>query len=247
MELATQVRAILLDIEGTTTPAAFVYDVLFPYAQRSMDLFIRQHFHDPEVYFHLVELQENHTADLAANLTSPVWCDDSEEARINSFGAYAEWLMKRDSKYPALKWLQGKIWEKGYSDGELLGQVYSDVPLAFRRWRERGKRIYIYSSGSVLAQKLLFQTTQYGDLTKQLNGFFDTQVGTKTDPASYQEILSQILCGPQQVLFVSETLTELEAAQSMGMLVALALRSGGGVANSTEFAVIHSFDEILPA
>lgn len=242
-----QVRAILLDIEGTTTPAAFVYDVLFPYAEKNLDRFIRQHFHEAEVRSHLAELNENRVSDLAANLTPPAWCDDSAEGRIDSCVAYAQWLMKRDSKRSALKWLQGKIWEQGYLRGELLGQVYSDVPPAFQRWRERGKSIYIYSSGSVLAQKLLFQRTPYGDLTSQLNGYFDTRVGSKTDPASYQAIVSQILCAPQQVLFVSDTPKELEAACLVGMHVVLSLRSENDAPRSTEFPVIHNFDEILPA
>ncbi len=247
MEVAHQVRVILLDIEGTTTPISFVSDVLFPYAARNLDRFIRQHLQDPEVHSHVVELNENRIADLEANLMPPAWRDGSEEARINSLVAYGHWLMDRDSKRSALKWLQGKIWEKGYSDGELAGQVYGDVPQAFQRWRERGKRIYIYSSGSVLAQKLLFQTTQYGDLTNQLDGYFDTRTGPKKNPASYQAIVSEILCEPRQVLFISDTPEELTAARSLGVQVALSVRAGNRAADSTEFPVVHSFDEIVPA
>jgi enolase-phosphatase E1 len=118
---------------------------------------------------------------------------------------------------------------------------------AISNWRARGKRIYIYSSGSVLAQRLLFQTAQYGDLTSQLDGFFDTKVGAKTDSASYREILLQIACAPQEVLFISDTIKELEAAQAVGTRVVWALRPESDIPSSTGFPVVCSFDEIVPA
>lgn len=239
-----RIRAILLDIEGTTTPAAFVYDVLFPYAVKRLDGFVHEHFRDAEMWPHLAQLREQRLAD--ANSDVPAWRENSEEAQIDSLVAYARWLMKRDNKATALKAVQGKIWEEGYARGELRGQVYPDVAAALRRWRQQGKHVYIYSSGSELAQRLLFQTTDYGDLTPLLAGFFDTRVGPKTDPRSYQEIASRMLCAPQKVLFVSDSLNELEAAQPTGMLTALSVRSLDSAPASAKFVTIHSFDEIFP-
>jgi enolase-phosphatase E1 len=168
---SAQIRAILLDIEGTTTPIGFVYDVLFPYAARNLDRYFRQHFHDLETapYFAQLKEQRMRSADSYTNV--PDWHNDSVDAEIGSLVSYAQWLMQRDSKLTALKVLQGNIWQEGYAHGELCGQVYPDVPSALRRWREHNKSVYIYSSGSELAQKLLFQTTEYGDLTRLLRGF----------------------------------------------------------------------------
>lgn len=239
-----RIRGILLDIEGTTTPAAFVYDVLFPYAAKRLDGFVHEHFRDAEMWPHLAQLKEQRLAD--ANSDVPAWRENSEEAQIDSLVAYARWLMKRDNKATALKAVQGKIWEEGYERGELHGQVYPDVGPALRRWRQQGKHVYIYSSGSQLAQRLLFQTTDYGDLTPLLAGFFDTRVGPKTDPRSYQKIASRMLCAPQKVLFVSDSLSELEAAEPTGMLTALSVRSLDSAPASAKFVTIHSFDEIFP-
>lgn len=242
---AAQIRIILLDIEGTTTPVEFVYDVLFPYAIRNLESFLRQHFHDPEVRSCLAELKEQRRSDLESDLKPPPWLDDSQEAEIVSLATYVQWLMAQDAKCPALKSLQGKIWEQGYAKGELRGQVYADVPRSLERWCRQGKRVYIYSSGSVFAQKLLFQRTDYGDLTLMLNGFFDTRTGIKTDQESYRKIASQIPCETHQVLFISDAARELKAAQSAGMHTALSIRPGHTDLPTTEYVVIHSLDEVF--
>jgi len=239
-----QIRAILLDIEGTTTPASFVYDVLFPYAAQELNRFLHRHIGDPEIHPYLAELKEHRLADANPNL--PAWQESSEEEQINSLAAYAHWLIERDSKLTALKGLQGRIWQEGYARGELHGQVYPDVPPALRRWKERHKHVYIYSSGSELAQRLLFQSTEYGDLTALIAGFFDTRVGAKTLPGSYQEIASRIRCAPQQILFASDTPGELEAAQSAGLHSVLSVRGASNVPALLNSPAIRSFDEIFP-
>jgi enolase-phosphatase E1 len=242
-----QVRAILLDIEGTTTPLEFVYFVLFPYAARELNDFIRVHFDDPEIRSFLESLRQQRGSDASLGLAAPTWHGDSEEAVISSLTEYGRWLMKQDRKDSALKSLQGLIWKEGYARGELRGQVYPEVPKALQRWREQGKATYIYSSGSVLAQKLLFQSTEYGDLTLLLDGFFDTQVGAKADPNSYRKISAGIRCEPQEVLFLSDAIRELEAAESAGMHTGLSIRPGNKTSEPARFAVIHSFDEIFPS
>lgn len=239
-----RVPVILLDIEGTTTPVTLVYDVLFPYAARKLEHFIHRHFHDANLGIHFDQLKQHRFADRDPSL--PEWREDSEEDRVHSLTVYARWLMERDSKLTPLKEIQGKIWEEGYIHGELRGQVYPDVPPALHRWRQLGKRIYIYSSGSELAQRLLFESTDYGDLTPLLQGFFDTRVGPKFDPRSYSEIAGRVFCNPQQVLYVSDSPKELEAAQLAGMSTLLAIRSDVGAPGPVGFATIHSFDEIFP-
>jgi enolase-phosphatase E1 len=238
-----RIRAILLDIEGTTTPVTFVYDVLFPYAAGKLERFIHQHFHDPNLATHFEQLKQQHIADRDPGLLE--WREDSEEDQIHSLIAYARWLMERDSKLTPLKAIQGTIWAEGYARGELHGQVYPDVPRALRGWRQLDKRVYMYSSGSELAQKLLFQSTNYGDLTSLLQGFFDTRVGTKFDARSYLEIARRVSCDPQQVLFVSDSRKELEAAHSAGMSTVLAIRSDDRAPGPVGFVTIHSFDEIF--
>lgn len=242
-----KIQAILLDIEGTTTPLAFVYDVLFPYAARELNIFIRRHFHDSEIRRFLESLRQQRALDASLGLTPPAWNDNSEEAEIKSLAEYGRWLMKQDRKDPSLKSLQGLVWQEGYAAGELRGQVYADVPKALQRWHEQGKGSYIYSSGSVLAQKLLFQSTEHGDLTDMLDGFFDTEVGAKSDSKSYRTISAQIRCEPGQVLFISDATRELEAAEAAGMHTALAVRPGNRTPESARFTVIRRFDEIFPS
>src|SRR5260370_35295936 len=111
--------------------------------------------------------------------------DHPDEDRLRSSVAYSTWIIIRDSKCKALKSLEGKIWQNGYISGELHGEVFPDVPIAFERWRRQNRLICVYSSGSVLAQQNLFRTTASGDLTSYISAFFDTSVGAKTERASY--------------------------------------------------------------
>ena len=159
--------------------------------------------------------------------------------------AYIFSLMDRDKKSPGLKALQGLIWQDGYKSGELRGQVYPDVPQAFERWRRRGLDIYIYSSGSVLAQQLLFGSTEAGDLTEFLKGYFDTAVGPKTSSDSYRVISEQIHVAPAEVLFVSDVVAELDAAHTSGMRTALCVRGTDVPSGPESHAVIRRFDEIV--
>ena len=140
--------------------------------------------------------------------------------------AYVDWLMDRDRKSPGLKLLQGLIWERGYQAGELRGEVYPDVAPAIRRWRDAGIVVAIYSSGSELAQRLLFESTPAGDLTPLLSGFFDTAVGAKTSVDSYTHIAQRLGEPPNACLFISDVTSELNAARAAGFATVLSLRPG---------------------
>jgi enolase-phosphatase E1 len=226
------VRAYLLDIEGTTTPVAFVYDVLFPYAREHVAGFLERHETVEAVRADLARLLEEQAADVAQGLTPP-------EAPV----AYVHWLMDRDRKSTGLKSLQGKIWEEGYRSGTLRGEVYPDVPAAFRRWRDQGSEIAIFSSGSVPAQKLLFGSTRPGDLTPFIRAFFDTTTGPKAADASYRRIAKALGLAPGDILFVSDTPLELDAARTAGMPTALCVRGAGSDSRSAH-PVVRTFDEI---
>lgn len=237
-------RVLLLDIEGTTTPIDFVYKTLFPFASRRLEPFLREHSRDVEIRSLLQDLQTQNELDRAQGLHPPAWRSDSEEALLTSSIAYAQWLIDKDSKYTALKSLQGKIWQEGFAKGELRGQVYPDVPPAFERWRRQGRKICIYSSGSVLAQQLLFRTVVSGDLTPHIARFFDTQTGIKASPESYTRIASSLGRDPREFLFISDSAKEIEAAQFAEMQAVLCDRDAPDAATASE--IICSFDEVFP-
>lgn len=239
-----RVRAILLDIEGTTTPVEFVHQTLFGYANEHLADFLERSSDVPEVRAHIVGLRAEHATDQAKGEQPPPWRSDSLEAERASAVQYGSWLIGRDSKIAPLKQLEGLIWLEGYQSGKLKGLVFPDVPPALERWRERGLVVCVYSSGSVLAQQLLFQTTELGDLTKYIAGFFDSQVGMKTDSASYRRIASQTGILPEQFLFLSDVSGELDAARSSGMRTALVIRSNHLQHLPTEHTVIHTFDDL---
>jgi len=234
---ARGIAAVLLDIEGTTTPIAFVHDVLFPFARRELAGFLRSEFATPQVHAAMARLSDEHAADLARGDAPPPLADDAV--------AYAHWLMDRDRKSPGLKDLQGLIWERGYRSGQLRGQVYPDVPAAMRRWRADGLEVAIYSSGSALAQRLLFESTAAGDLTPMLSRFFDTAMGPKRAPDSYFRIAGALGREPRQILFVSDIVDELEAARAAGLDTRLSIRPGNSPQCGAErFVAIRSFDEV---
>jgi enolase-phosphatase E1 len=238
------VRAILLDIEGTTTPVEFVYDVLFPYVRDHVGEFLRQHYGSAEVRVDLEQLGKDYAAGAAEKPNPALWRDDSPDARLESAVTYVHWLMGRDSKSTALKSLQGKICEAGYRSGKLRGAVYEDVPRVLARWYEQAKEIAIFSSGSVLAQRLLFATTPAGDLTRFISAYFDTATGPKREAGSYRRISAALRMLPSEVLFLSDVTTELDAAQVAGMQTALCVRPGRPEPPSSAHPVIHTFDEI---
>lgn len=242
----TQVLTILLDIEGTTTPIDFVTKTLFPYASRKLESFLGENAADAEVRALIKDLRAQHEFDERTGLKPPSWRDDSEEERLRSSAVYGQWLIARDSKCTPLKALQGKIWQQGYANGELKGEVYADVPPAFERWQRRGKKICIYSSGSVLAQQLLFGSVATGDLTPYISAFFDARVGAKAEAESYRKIAATVSCEPKQVLFFSDAVREIEAAGSAGMQAVLCERPANLNTVRVRARVIHDFNDIFP-
>jgi enolase-phosphatase E1 len=240
-----KIRIILLDIEGTTTPADFVYRTLFPYAQKNLEAFLKKHFREPSVQSTVRDLRSQNDVDRRNGLAPPQWIDEPEEARLPSAVEYSQWLMAKDSKCTALKALQGAIWQEGYARGELRGEVYGDVPPAFARWRRAGKQICIYSSGSDLAQRLLFSSVGSGDLTPYIARFFDTRVGAKADEQSYRKISREVGHAAEEFLFISDSIKEVEAAAAAGMQAAICVREPDGVAPASPYPVIHNFEHLF--
>lgn len=232
--------SLLLDVEGTTTPLSFVHEILFPFARaRLSDTLDRRE--GAEMSRHIDHLRTEWSGERPDD-APPGW-DPGQPAA--SATRYASWLMDRDRKSTALKALQGEIWRTGYENGELQGEVFDDVEPAFRRWKASGKSIRIFSSGSVLAQALLFRYSRAGDLTDYLDGYFDTTTGPKTDAASYRRIVAAAEQSAQDVLFVSDSPRELEAARTAGLKVALSIRPGNApVSPSPGDWVVRSFDEL---
>lgn len=238
-----RVRALLLDIEGTTTPVSFVYDVLFPYARRHLHDYVAARAGSPELTRIAAMLGDEWMADGSRGdgegLAKPS-ADDTA-----SVVCYLTRLMDRDRKSPALKRVQGEIWETGYRSRELRGQVFADVPAAFSRWAESGMTIAIYSSGSVLAQRLLFANSELGDLTPFIDQYFDTAVGAKGSAESYQRIARVLALVPAAILFISDVDAELTAAKTAGMQVLMCVRAGNAAESSQVAGTVRSFDEIL--
>ena len=247
-ENSSQIRAILLDIEGTTTSVDFVYQTLFPYFRERLGEFLNRQKKDIGVLSDIKAIDEEYLAAtskeaLVRHNVSRSSGPDPDSALIQD---YVKWLMDRDRKSTALKSLQGKVWEEGYKRGELLGHVYPDVPPAFQRWHELGVVIAIFSSGSVLAQRLLFAQTAKGDLSSYIRRYFDTTTGPKGESRSYAAIADELRFIPANVLFISDTVAELDAARLAGMSTRLCCRAGPPAADHGH-PVIASFDEVLPA
>src|SRR5690348_6215950 len=224
-------RAILLDIEGTTTPIAFVHEVLFAYARDHVKEFLAN---NADADADVARLREEQATDVSNGEQPPPEID-----------AYVEWLIARDRKSTGLKSLQGKIWRQGYQDGSLKSQVYADVAPAFARWRASGLSINIFSSGSVLAQQLLFAHTDAGDLTKFIDQYFDTNVGKKGEAESYRKIAAALNFSANEVLFISDVVTELDAASEAGMETLLSIRPGNQPQEHAEkYRAVYDFEQI---
>jgi len=204
------VQAVLTDIEGTTSSIAFVTDTLFPYARARLADWIAAHPEDA------APILKDVPGDPVETLTR--WIDE-------------------DRKETALKTLQGLIWAEGYADGTLKGHVYPDAAEALRRWHADGLRLYVYSSGSVAAQKLIFGHSNAGDLTPLFSGYFDTTTGPKKEAESYTRIAAEIGLPVQDILFLSDSVPEIEAARAAGLQTCLVDRETG-TGDAASFAEI---------
>jgi enolase-phosphatase E1 len=225
--LARAPRAVLLDVEGTVGSIDFVRQVLFPYARSRLGAFVREHFDDPDV-----------AADLAATAREA----DLPPTDIDALVAVLEQWSDQDRKVTPLKSLQGRIWAAGYRAGELEAHLYGDAASAIRRWHDAGRRIHIYSSGSVQAQKLYFRYTRHGDLSSCIDGYFDTTTGAKQSPVSYQAIAAAVGLAAAEILFLSDSAAELKAAAAAGLKAVQARR--GPEADADYEPHVTSFDEL---
>ena len=218
---AVRPAAIITDIEGTTTPIAFVHRVLFPYARERLAAFIDANGNDPQVVETLRQ-----TAELSDG-QPPI-------------DALRGW-MDADAKVTPLKTLQGLIWDEGYRAGDLVGQLYPDVPPMLRRWHSVGLRLYVYSSGSEAAQRLLFGHSQAGNLTSLFSGFFDTRAGAKREAGSYSSIAGAIRTPPAEILFLSDVEQELDAAKQAGVITCQLVRAEDGTVPSARHRTVADF------
>jgi enolase-phosphatase E1 len=243
---ASSVHGILLDIEGTTSPIDFVYQVLFPFVRAHLKDYLRHNADSEELQRDLSMLREEHLKDVEQALAPPKWVDAHLDAQIESVAHYVFWLMDRDRKSMGLKSLQGKIWQQGYLTGELKSRVFQDVPPALKYWKNKNLDVRIFSSGSVLAQRLLFANTEVGDLTHFLGGYFDTNIGPKTSEESYRQIANEVHLPASEVLFISDMTAELDAAKRAGMQTLLCVRPGNlPQPEKHGHGVASSFSEIV--
>ena len=222
------VRAVLTDIEGTTTSLAFVKDVLFPYARDALPGFVRAH------ELELKALSNDIAATVGkTNLTTQETID-----------TLLQW-MDEDRKVTPLKTLQGRVWKRGYESGALRSHVYEDAVRALRQWHAQGLQISVYSSGSIAAQKLLFSHTPYGDLTPLFSGYFDTTTGPKLESRSYEKIAESLRIAAKSIVFLSDHAGETQAAAAAGMQTVLVAREEtASSSESPHSALARSFDEI---
>lgn len=226
-------RALVLDVEGTTTPITFVYETLFPYARKKLKSFVEGNW---DRLGEVIEaFQEQAALDLAEE--HPLRPVTGRDSLIHNALAY----MDQDLKVPCLKTLQGLIWEDGYREGTLKGEVFPDVKPAFQRWSQAGLKLAIYSSGSVFAQRLLFGYSTEGDLTRYLSDYFDTGVGGKREAESYRRIAARLGLERNQLLFATDVVAEAEAAAEAGLEVVLLARPGNPDPGEHAFPVARDF------
>ncbi|ARD24328.1 MULTISPECIES: acireductone synthase [Shewanella] len=221
------IRAIIVDTAGTTTDLDFIHDVLFPYSKKAMGDFLSKNQHNP-----LVEYCISDVRDLALE-------QDASIERVTEI--LSQWI-DEDRKATPLKTLQGLIWKQGYASGEFTGHIYPDFIDAIPRIEAANIRIYSFSSGSAEAQKMLFSHSDAGDLTPKFSGHFDTRTGNKLDKQAYCNILNTVSLSPKQVLFISDVIEELKAADAAGLHTCQMVRFDNQ--KTAKFAQISDFSAL---
>ena len=226
---------VLLDIEGTTCPVSFVSGTLFPYAARELGPYLERHRHNEIVQSHVlavIEAWQQESDPQARELWNQAQERVSSEAGASAMSRfcdsaiepYLQWLIAADRKLTPLKELQGMVWAEGYARGELVGDLFEEVPDTLRSWQQQGLVLAVYSSGSIAAQKLLYGHSQAGNLVPLFSHWFDTHSGGKHEVESYKRICAAMEVEPQQVLFISDSEAELQAAATAQLQVVLSDR-----------------------
>lgn len=223
------IQAIVTDIEGTTSSIDFVHQVLFPYSVQKIPQYLRDRANDPAIHkiIHIIQ-QEINQADASLDtiiVTLMTW-------------------IQEDHKHTALKALQGMVWEYGFKNHEFTGHIYEDARHNLERWYQQGIKLYVFSSGSVKAQQLLFGHTAYGDLTYLFRDYFDTNIGNKQETIAYQNIAQAIAINPAQILFLSDVVAELDAAKLAGYQTRLLVR-GATPPYSDRHIMVDNFQNII--
>jgi enolase-phosphatase E1 len=222
------IKAIVTDIEGTTSDITFVKDVLFPYARQHLPAFVTQYANTMSVK-EILDAVRAHEENPAMSIPDCITC-------------MIDWI-DRDQKITPLKSLQGLIWEAGYKNGDFTGHIFADANDRLRQWHAANIKLYVYSSGSVHAQKLLFGHSDAGDLTPLFTGYFDTTTGSKQEKLSYAKITTVLGLPPAEILFLSDIIAELDAARDAGMQTT-ALNRDGFILDSNHHQVVKNFKEI---
>ncbi len=235
--MTTTPTVILTDIEGTTSSIAFVKDVLFPYARAALPGFVEARRHEPEIRRWL---------DAVALEIDAAHHDSRDDAAVEQLLAWID----EDRKHTALKAIQGELWAEGYALGEYRAHVYPDAADALERWKNHGHALYVYSSGSVPAQKLFFGHSDAGDMRPLFSGYFDTEIGGKRDAASYRHIAADIGVAPSHIVFLSDVVEELDAARDAGLRTVLVDRREdypeARTAQANGHTRVERFDAIRP-
>ena len=241
----TVIKAIVLDIEGTTCPINFVSQTLFPFARRQLTQTICAPNRKASVSAAIQEAISEWKKDtdptsqaLLIQATSQNSPTEEEVVR------YFEHLIECDRKSTALKELQGIIWEQGYASGELQSPLYPDVIPALDTWKQKGLTLAVYSSGSIKAQQLLYSHTTNGDITDRFSQWFDTRTGSKLKEDSYYTISQIIGIKATSILFISDHPGECDAALASGMETRFCLREGNPHRNGGHHQVIHNLKEV---
>ena len=222
-------KAVLTDIEGTTTPISFAHDILFPLSYRRIEEFVRCNTH----------LLRPEMESVKREIGKP-----PQEITLSEVIATLKTWIEQDKKETTLKTIQGKIWKENFLSGALKGQIYRDVLGAFEKWQRSGILIAIFSSGSIEAQQLIFRYSELGDLTKYIAAFFDTTTGPKRESQSYAAIAQKLQSQPADVLFLSDVVPELDAARAAGMKTTLLLREGAVAGAENSHPTAKNFTEI---
>ena len=248
----TGIQHVLLDIEGTTCPMSFVADTLFPYAARQLETYLNAHAGEESIQALLAELIQLWSEDpdpQAQRLRREAGLEPAGGAATAAIATqtvlpYMHWLIAADRKITPLKDLQGRIWAEGYERGELHGPLFADVPPALHSWAAQGLVLAVYSSGSIQAQQLLYGHSSVGDLRCLFSHWFDTKTGPKQEASSYTKICEVMKISADRVLFISDAITELDAASAAGLKVIFSKRAGNPEQNPSSYPWISSLTAI---
>ncbi|RWS14493.1 enolase-phosphatase E1-like protein [Dinothrombium tinctorium] len=243
-------NSIILGVYGCTTSYSYVNEELYTFIRNNLRAYLDQNWSDKKLNYLIDRIEKQTQLDHASGeKNAPSIVRKTESQFKQSLIENINWRMQRPMyKYSPLMTLFDWMWADGYKNGTLKSHIYPDVPKCLAHWRMHlFIKLFSVAVADASGQKLFFQSTIHGDLTKNFNNYIQFTLENRKLASFYRILISLVRDEPKNLLFLTANLEEALAAKSVGIVCIIIDRPENEKYTTTELNGIQtasSFDDI---